>query len=172
MKTTTSNFNAIEELERQIRLRLVLFVVGLVVSGLTAFPIEWELQQAHQWIVQNQWSNFFTRWIEHAYQGVCETNARYAFISYGSDWLGFAHLVIAIACIGPLRDPVRNLWVVEFGIISCLAIFPFAFVAGYIREIPVFWRLIDCMFGMVGGLILWRCYRSIKSLEKIKLFMG
>jgi len=37
----------------------------------------------------------------------------YPFIAYGTDWLAFAHFVIAIAFIGPWRDPVRNVWVVE-----------------------------------------------------------
>lgn len=159
----------IGKLESQIRLRIVLFITGLIFSGLTAFPIEWELRQAHHWIVRNQWDNAFTQWIELAYQGIAGTNVKYPFISYGSDWLGFAHLTIAVAFIGPLRDPVRNRWVIEFGIISCLAIFPFAFAAGSIREIPVFWRFIDCTFGIVGGLILRSCYIKIKVLEKIKL---
>jgi hypothetical protein len=159
----------IGKLESQIRYRIVLFIVGLVFSGLTAFPIEWELRQAHLWIARHPFDNALTQWIELAYQGVQGTNVRYPFISYGSDWLGFAHMVIAIAFIGPLRDPVRNRWVVEFGIISCLAIFPFAMVAGPIREIPVFWRFIDCTFGIIGGFILRSCYIKIKVLEKIKL---
>ncbi|SCF41963.1 hypothetical protein [Micromonospora mirobrigensis] len=32
---------------------------------------------------------------------------------YGTDWLAFAHLVLAVAFWGPLRDPVRNVWVVQ-----------------------------------------------------------
>jgi small neutral amino acid transporter SnatA (MarC family) len=93
----------------------------------------------------------------------------YPFISYGSDWLGFAHLMIAVVFLGPLQDPVRNRWVIEFGIICCIAIFPFAFIAGAIRGIPFFWRLIDCSFGIAGGLILLSCYKKIDQLEKMKL---
>lgn len=33
-------------LERRIRIVLLLFMAGLVVSGLTAFPLEWELRTA------------------------------------------------------------------------------------------------------------------------------
>jgi hypothetical protein len=94
-------------------------------------------------------------------------NERYPFIAYGTDWLGFAHLIIAVAFIGPLRDPVKNIWIIEFGLIACMAIFPFAFIAGAIREIPVFWRLIDCLFGFAGGIVLLFCYRDISKLQQL-----
>ena len=159
------NSNRIEQLRRQIRLRIILIIAGLVFSGVTAFPIEWELQIAHGWISEYRWDNLFSRWIEDAYQAVRKTNSEYPFIAYGSDWLGFAHLVIAIVFFGPLRDPIRNRWVVEFGIIACVLIFPFAFLAGYVREIPIFWRSIDCTFGIVGGAILFDCNQKIKLWE-------
>jgi len=41
------------------------------------------------------------------------------------------------------------------------------FIAGYLRGIPLFWRLIDCSFGLIGGLLLFTCYRKIKVLEKL-----
>ena len=156
------------KLERQIRRRISFFIAGLVFSGVTAFPIESELSLAHRWISVWNAENEFSQWIENVYGGVVDTNGAYPFISYGSDWLGFAHLVIAIAFVGPLKDPVRNRWVIEFGLMACVAIFPFAFIAGYIRQIPVFWRLIDCTFGLAGGWILWNCYLKIKILENIK----
>lgn len=158
--------NQIEQLRTQIRLRIILIIAGLVFSGVTAFPIEWELQIANQWISERQWDNLFSHWIGQAYQAVQRTNSEYPFIAYGSDWLGFAHLVIAIVFIGPLKDPIRNRWVVEFGIIACVLIFPFAFVAGHVREIPIFWRFIDCTFGIVGGAILMDCNHKIKLWER------
>ena len=157
--------NQIEQLRTQIRFRIVLIIAGLVFSGLTAFPIEMELQIANQWISEWRWDNLFSRWIQLAYQGIQKTNSEHPFIAYGSDWLGFAHLVIAIVFIGPLKDPIRNRWVVEFGIIACVLIFPFAFVAGHLREIPVFWRFVDCTFGIVGGAILFDCNHKIKLWE-------
>jgi hypothetical protein len=155
----------IEQLRTQIRLRIMLVIAGLVFSGVTTFPIEWELQIADRWVSENRWDNLFSHWIEDAYRGVQKTNSAYPFIAYGSDWLGFAHLVIAIVFIGPLRDPIRNRWVVEFGIIACVLIFPFAFLAGHVREIPIFWRFIDCTFGIVGGAILFDCNHKIKLWE-------
>jgi len=157
-----------EILRTQIRLCILLVIIGLVISGLTAFPIEWQLQLANRWIASWQWEGDLAQWLKLAYQGVRETNAKYPFVSYGTDWLAFAHLVIAIAFIGPLRDPVRNIWVIEFGIIACIAVFPLAFTAGAVRGIPVYWRLIDCAFGLVGGSLLWLCRTKIKQLENLK----
>jgi hypothetical protein len=34
--------------------------------------------------------------------------------------------VIAIAFIGPWRDTVKNIWVIEFGMIACVLVVPFA----------------------------------------------
>jgi hypothetical protein len=58
---------------------------------------------------------------------------------YGTDWLAFAHLVIAVAFWGPLRDPVRNIWVIEWGMIACVGIVPLALFAGPVRDIPLWW---------------------------------
>ena len=84
---------------------------------------------------------------------------------YGYDWLAFAHFVLAILFIGPYNDPVKNIWVIEFGLIACVLIFPLAFIAGYFRSIPIGWQLIDCSFGVFGFIPLWICYRKIKLFE-------
>lgn len=100
------------------------------------------------------------------YQGVHETNEMYPFVAYGTDWLAFAHLVICWSVYWPLRDPVRNIWVIEFGLIACAAIFLLAFIAGSIRGIPFFWQLIDCSFGIFGGILLLACYKKIKMIDE------
>jgi hypothetical protein len=155
-----------KKLEREIKFLIIVFLIGLVFSGLTAFPIRTQLEIAHGVIQNENWKNEFTVWIEKVYSGVSETNKKYPFIAYGTDWLAFAHLVIALAFIGPLRDPVRNIWVVQFGLMACVAVFPLALIAGEIREIPLFWRMLDCSFGIFGGIILWSVYRKIRQLEK------
>ena len=63
-----------------------------------------------------------------------------------------SHIVIAITFIGPLRDPVKNAWVVESGIIASILVIPWALIFGPLRGIPFWWRLIDCSFG-AGGLV-------------------
>lgn len=148
--------------KKRIKLLLITFITGLVLSGLTAFPLESELA-----FLSNHDSflpAFIQDWLSKIYEAVKDTNSRYPYLSYGTDWLAFAHLVIAVVFIGPLRDPVKNIWVVEFGIISCIMVFFLAFIAGPIRQIPLYWRLIDCSFGVGGLLLLIPCYRYIKNL--------
>lgn len=158
--------NSQTRLLRSIRLGISAFMIGLVISGVTAFPLEWELSIANTLVNELQWHNSFSNWIRLAYNGVADTNERYPFIAYGTDWLAFAHLVIAVAFVGPLRDPVRNIWVIEFGLISCFAIFPLALIAGAVRGIPLYWQFIDCSFGIVGGVLLLICYKQTRQLMR------
>jgi hypothetical protein len=73
--------------------------------------------------------------------------------------------MIALVFVGALRDPVRNIWLFEFGMIACVMIIPFALVAGGFRGIPFDWRLIDCAFGVIGFIPLWFARRSTLELE-------
>lgn len=105
-------------------------------------------------------------WLELAHQGLAASYARYPFLAYGTDWLAFGHLTIAVAFAGPIRDPVRNKWVVQFGMIACLMVIPFALIAGPLRGVPAFWTLVDMSFGAVGVLPLLLAHRHIRALEK------
>ncbi|MFD1255788.1 hypothetical protein ACFQ3S_03185 [Mucilaginibacter terrae] len=105
-------------------------------------------------------------WLSTIYFAITNTNAHYPYLSYGTDWLAFAHIVLAILFFGPLKDPVKNIWVVQFGMIACAIIFPLAFVAGSIRHIPVFWQFIDCSFGVIGIVPLWLAYKNTRRLQE------
>jgi len=98
------------------------------------------------------------------YIAISQTNQQYPYIAYGFDWLAFAHLVIATAFIGPLKDPVKKIWVIEWAVIACIAIIPLAFICGPIRQIPFYRRLIDCSFGVFGIIPLYLCRKWIKEL--------
>src|SRR5882672_1134652 len=157
---------SLDRLRRRIRALLLFFVAGLVLSGLTAFPLESELRVlcAVLGIDSTASPDSYVggkHWIAVVASGLHETYAKYPFVAYGTDWLAFAHLVIAMAFIGPLRDPVRNAWVVTFGILACAGVIPLALVAGAMREIPLSWRLIDCSFGAFGVLPLLLVRRDI-----------
>ena len=154
------------KLEKRIRNLVILFIVALVLSGVTAFPIESELAIANSNI--SSFPEYLQKWISSVYFAVKSTNQNFPYLSYGTDWLAFAHIVIAVAFIGPLRDPVKNIWVIQFGMISCIMVFPLAFIAGPIRGIPFYWQLIDCSFGVFGFALLYLCYRNILKLEKIQ----
>ena len=138
-------------------------MIALVLSGITAFPIETELNIAIKHL--NSFPLFVQKWLLLVHNGVSETNKNYPFISYGTDWLAFAHIVIAIAFLGPLKDPVKNIWVIQFGIIACVLIVPLALIAGPIRGIPFYWQMIDCSFGVFGFIPLYICNNKIRQLE-------
>ena len=156
--------------QRIIRRWLLIFIVSLVLSGLTAFALETELNWlAAVWPMRKTGDLY--GWVEKVREALKDINTKYPFLAYGYDWLAFAHLVIAAAFIGPLRDPLKNKWVIEFGMIACIGVFPLAFIAGAIRGIPFYWRLIDCSFGIIGLIPLWICYRRICLLEKSASFI-
>lgn len=153
---------------RVIRVWIFIFIVGLVVSGVTAFPLVHETA----WL-----AGYFTAhpllpadiviWIHKVSAALGDEAARAPFLAYGTDWLAFAHLVLAAAFVGPLRDPVRNRWVLEFGLIACAGVPLLALIAGPLRGIPLPWRLIDCSFGVFGAVPLLLCLGKVKRLERV-----
>lgn len=155
---------------RRIRFWLGIVIVGLVLSGITAFPLQTELSclvsLLHtRWLQPIAESVHLLPWIERVNQGFTATYSRYPFLAYGTDWLAFAHLVIAVSFIGPYLDPIRNKWIITFGLIACVGVIPLALIAGLIRGIPVGWRLIDCSFGVCGAMPLLRCSRLVSRME-------
>jgi hypothetical protein len=153
---------------RRFRWSLLVFIAGLVLSGVTAFPLQRELELAAalrglETIDQAQTG--FDHWIVVVRDGLRETYSKHPWIGYGTDWLAFAHIAIAVFFIGPYRDPVRNIWVLRAGLTLCAMIIPFALVFGELRGIPFGWRLIDCSFGVFGALPLLYCLRIARELE-------
>ena len=153
-----------EKLKKQIKAWIAFFIAALAISGLTAIPVKPGVNFLYR---MTEDIGFVQSWMEKLHEGINVTADQYPFLFYGYDWLAFAHFVLAILFIGPFRDPVRNKWVIEFGMIACLLIIPFALVAGHFRGIPFWWRLVDCSFG-IGGLVpLIICYRKIYKLEQL-----
>lgn len=158
-------------LVRRIRVWLAVFMSGLVLSGVTAFPLvtelRWLVGLVHASAVRPlaEWSGLLP-WIERVSGALDATDGHYPFLAYGTDWLPFAHLAIAVAFIGPYIDPVRNKWVITFGLFACAGVIPFALIAGPIRGVPVRWRLIDCSFGVFGSVPLLICRRWVSVLER------
>jgi hypothetical protein len=158
--------------QKRIRFLLVFFMFALVVSGLTAIPLQWELKALMPLVKLVTQRGIMipamTQWIGKIDQGVQNGYGQYPFLAYGTDWLAFGHIVIAIAFIGPLQDPVRNIWVVEFGMIACALIVPWTLIFGAVRQIPFFWQIIDMSFGILGFIPLWVVHQDIlKILDKL-----
>ena len=152
--------------KRIIKQWLNFFIAALLVSGLTAMPVQAEINFLYKWTED---ISFIQPWMEKLNEGINVTAERYPFLFYAYDWLAFAHFILALLFIGPLKDPVRNKWVIEFGITACVLIIPFAFIAGYMRGIPFWWRLLDCSFGIVGLIPLSICHSKIKHIEKLEI---
>jgi hypothetical protein len=152
----------------KIRFYLSIFMLGLVLSGLTAFPLRTELPivistLAHLGVsAQSE----VMLWLAKVDEVLESTGSQYPFLAYGTDWLGFAHLIIALAFVGAWRDPVRNKWLFTFGLLNCAAVIPFAIFAGGARDIPFFWRLVDCSFGVFGAVPLLLCLRYVTRIEQ------
>ena len=147
----------------RVRIWLVIFVFGLVVSGVTAFPLEAETRLLARGAHATPLApDGLVRWIDRVHEGLAVTNGQYPFLAYGTDWLAFAHLCIAVAFWGPLRDPVRNVWVVQFGMIACAGVIPLALIAGSARGIPFWWQVIDASFGVFGIVPLLFAYAGIR----------
>jgi hypothetical protein len=152
-----------QQLSIRIKIYIWIVIMGLFISGITAFPLETELAYFYEHI--HVFPVVMQSWLTIIYKAIKDTNMHYTYLSDGTDWLAFAHLVLALLFVGPLKDPVKNIWVIQFGMMACVLIFPLAFIAGSIRHIPLFWQFIDCSFGVIGIIPLWLSYKAVKRLE-------
>jgi hypothetical protein len=159
------------------RLVLSAFMLGLILSGITAFPLAWEMRLLTTWFGINpslspEHYSGVGFWLATVNRGLHETYATYPWMAYGTDWLAFAHLAIAVYFIGPLVNPLKNEWVIYAGLAGCVFVLPLALICGPLRGIPVYWRLIDCSFGVFGavpllyGLRLTRLMRMATNEQK------
>jgi len=158
---------------RRIKALTWLFIVGLFLSGVTAIPLKWELDLMVNWFgLAGQTSATATselgRWLLTVREALQDVNTKHPLLFLGTDWLAFGHFVIAIAFIGALRDPVRNRWLFDFGLIACVLVIPYALAFGAMRGIPLWWRLIDCSFGVFGFAPLWLCRKWSLEIEATK----
>lgn len=158
------------QLRRRIQGWTWVMIIGLVLSGVTALPLLAELELLARFfgagdLSAEQTTSAFAKWIVIVRDALRETYAKYPFLAYGTDWLAFAHFVIAIAFVGALRHPLRNAWLFTFGMIASVLIVPWALILGEVRDIPIYWRLIDCAFGVGGFIPCWLCRKWTRELE-------
>lgn len=71
-----------------------------------------------------------------------------------------------MAFVGAWRDPLRNRFVIDFGLIASVGVIPLALIAGGVRGIPWFWRLVDCSFGVCCAIPLALCRREVRTPER------
>jgi hypothetical protein len=158
MKNNTPN-----QIISSIKKWILFFMVSLAFSGITAFPVETELNLIIQYFtfLPSSILQFLTGILNQVHT----TNQNFPQLFYGYDWLVFAHVMLSILFIGVYRNPVKNIWIIEFGMLACILVFPTAFICGHVRQIPFYWQLIDCSFGIIGIIPLLIVYQKIKQLE-------
>ena len=93
--------NREQTLRRRIKGFTWLFIVGLVVSGATAIPLQQELD----WLVNCAGARQLVEtpvstnppewalWLVKVQTTLHEVNEKFPFLAYGTDWLAFGHFV-------------------------------------------------------------------------------
>jgi len=85
--------NNIEKTIRlKIKRRLLLFIVLLCLSGITAFPLLTEITLLHNlpWYFSTP---AIHKWIDKVYTGIKSTETSYPFMAYGTDWLALCSVL-------------------------------------------------------------------------------
>src|SRR5260370_8481837 len=94
------------QLLRSIRLWLSLFILGLILSGLTAFPLEQETAWLASFLdTYPILPDSVTLWVARVHAAPLDTGLHSPFPAYGTDWLGFAPLVPPIPFTAPPPAP-------------------------------------------------------------------
>lgn len=160
--------------KKRFRVVLTVFILGLLVSGITAFPLLAEMRLLAKWLgvgdaVSPVGHSGLEFWILTVRSGLEDMYARYPWIAYGTDWLAFGHIAIALFFFDPLIRPSESRSVLYAGIAACILLVPLALVCGAIRGIPFYWRLIDCSFGIFGVVPLIYCVRLLPHLGSEQL---
>lgn len=153
-------------LRQRIRDWTLFFIVALFISGLTAIPLQPELNYLADRFGQGDEPTAFGSWIVRVDAAVNDVATRWPFLALGTDWLAFGHIVIGLGFIGLLRDPLRNEWLVTWGMIACVLVIPWAWGFGAARGIPPGWRVVDCAFGVGGMIPLVLIRRDIEELKR------
>ena len=105
---TENTGSEIERLQKRIRVFLWIFIVGLVLSGVTAFPLVAELNLLAGWFGESGDPARYTgiaHWIATVHSALNDADFRYPFLFYGTDWLAFGHLIIALFLLDRFVTP-------------------------------------------------------------------
>lgn len=158
---------------RRVRAALGVFIAGLVVSGVTAFPLVTEVEiLCRMFGVDDPAAPFpaaLREWLGTVREGLRHTSVHYPFLFYGTDWLAFSHLVIAGFFVPPLRDPVRYVGNLHVGLWACAGVLVLAAICGPLRGIAWWWwGLADCAFGVFAAPLLLYALRQVRRLETLR----
>jgi hypothetical protein len=154
---------------KRAKVMLGIVALGLFLSGVTVWPAQTELKT----IVRVVWGNaeptgqLYTFLLD-VIEGLEVVEAAYPFLLYAHDWLAFAHIMLAILFAGAIRDPVRNVWVVQCGLIMCGLVPVLAAICIPLRGLPHFWFWIDFAFAPAAAVPLLVALRDIRHQQRNK----
>ena len=157
-------------IRRKIRAAIIITIIGLLLNGISAIPLKHELNILLS--KPDALPKFLRDWWMYVDKGLTETNNNYPFMRYGFDWLAFAHVLIAIAFIGPLKDPIKNQWIIIWGMIASLLSIVMAFGWERMRGIPVWWSCIDAAIALAAFIILLICNKWIQDLKRVLIIQS
>jgi hypothetical protein len=111
----------------RFRIAMIVFIVGLLVSGIPAFSLLAEMKLLTKWFgvgdaVSPVAHAGLESWILTVKLGLEDTYARYPWIAYGTDWLAFGHIAIALLFVGPVIRPSESRLVLYAGVAACILV--------------------------------------------------
>lgn len=69
----------------------------------------------------------------------------------------------------PYRNPVRYEGVLWVGVWTSALVIPLALVCGAVREIPLYWRLVDRAFGVFCAPVLWWAIGWVREVRSARV---
>lgn len=150
---------------RRPRIMLLVVAIGLFLSGVTIWPWEVELELLLSILAAIDGPQRLVETIERILADMRMLRDAGSFVLYVADWLAYAHLVLAALFVMAMKDPVRNILVVRFGILCCLTVPILAVTCIPMRGLPLFWIFIDSSFAL-ASLPLWIALRDLRRLEE------
>lgn len=154
-----------------IRTYLVIFLLGILFSLHTVLFVEVETAFFNKHFgpgtAMEQKLPAVSSWIETLYTNVHQTYKNYPVMAYCMDSLSYACVIFAIFMIGAIKDPVKNLWIIQTFLIACVLVTALPFIAGPFRGVPIFWRCLDSSFAVIGFFVLLIPYKLTKKLIRV-----
>lgn len=154
---------------RKIRFYLILFFLGILFGLHTVVFVEIETAFFVKYLGPDTFMEnalpVISAWIETLHTSITESYSAYPVMAYCMDWLSYACVVFALFIIGAIKDPVRNIWIIQVYMMACILATLLPFIVGPLRGIPVFWRFVDGSFGIMGFILLFPAYRLTKELQ-------
>ncbi|MFM7022020.1 MAG: hypothetical protein ACKOXB_03515 [Flavobacteriales bacterium] len=154
--------------EKRIDVFLKVIIALLIITGLSYFSLPFLSRKIVSLIEMMGVRGGLYSFAVKLRQGAVYNAAHYPFMGYGTDLLGFAHLMFALLLVGPIIDADKNEWVIRFGIMVCTLFIPVVLIMGWIREIPIIWRVMSCLMGATGFLLLFRVFKMVKMNQRLE----